>query len=145
MRVGAEALVEGLYAAWRIQDIEATLIYCADDIRYSVQQRDGMSGVGGLMLGKPTVRSYLEAFCATWEILYLEPRVLRIEDNVVRGQLKFRALHRRTNLALDGIKRHVWVVGPKLLASCEEYHDADQIKAFLTMAEGHVDAGEPIY
>lgn len=135
MRNDAEAVIEGLFAAWRMQDIEATLAYCADDMVYEVHQPDGITGLGGVMIGRAQIRSYLEAVCARWEFLELAPVSLFVQDDCVRGQTQFRSLHRRTGLPLAGTKRHVWRVAGSRVARCDEYQDAVQLKAFLALAD----------
>ena len=137
MRNDAEAVVEGLYAAWRLQDVAATLIYCAPRVRYTVHQPEGITGLGGQMIGHAAVRTYLEAVAARWELLDLTPVSLLVDDDVVRGQIRFSSLHRATGLPLSGTKRQVWQVRNGLVAACDEYQDAVQIKAFLTMAQAY--------
>ncbi len=135
MRNDAEAVVEGFYAAWRLQDIDATLGYCAYDFHYTVHQPEGVKGLGGHMVGKAAVRPYLVAVCGIWEFIYLAPVSLSVNGNKVRGLTRFHSVHRRTGLPLTGTKRHVWQVENGLITSVEEYHDAGQIKAFLAMAD----------
>lgn len=135
MRNDAEAVVEGLYAAWRLQDVEATLCYCTPNIRYTVHQPEGVTGVGGESFGQKALRSRLQAMCATWEFEYLAPASLCVDGNCVRAQLVFRSIHRRSGLPLAGTKRQVWHVEDGRVASCDEYQDAVQIKAFLKMAD----------
>jgi ketosteroid isomerase-like protein len=135
MRVGPEAIVSGLYAAWRLQDVCATLAYCTDDIRYTVHQPLHITGVGANIIGKAAVTSYLNAVCAVWEFLEMTPELRTIEGNVLREQVRFRAGHRLSGMILEGRKRHVWVVDETRVVSCDEYQDAEKIDAFLRLAK----------
>lgn len=137
MRNDAEAVVEGLYAAWRLQDVEATLAYCADDFRYTVHQPEGITGLGGKMRGKDQVREYLHALCQRWQFEQLAPVALTVRGDVVRGLTRFRSVHRRTGLVYAGRKRHVWRVKAGRIVKIDEYQDAVELKAFLAMAEAH--------
>ena len=135
MRSDAEGVVEGLYAAWRLQDVDTTLAYCADEMRYTVHQPEGISGIGGVVSGKPALRSYLEAICATWEFAVLTPVILYVDSTVVREQTRFSSVHRRSGLPLAGTKRHIWHIENGRVVNCDEYQDAVRIRAFLRMAE----------
>ena len=130
-----EAVVEGVYAAWRLKDVAATLAYCTDDIRYIVHQPKGTKGVGGTMRGKGAVRSYLTAVAARWDNERLEILTAVVDGDEVRCRMGFDALHRPTGLLLSGTKRQVFRTRDGRIAFCEEYQDACGIKAFLAMAE----------
>ena len=135
MRQDAEAVVEGIYAAWRLQDIDATLAYCSEDMRYTVHQPEGITGLGGVMIGKAAIRCYLTAIAASWEFAHLAPASVTVQGDVVRGLVRYNSVHRRTGLPLAGTKRHVWQVENGRIIACDEYQDAVRIKAFLEMAE----------
>lgn len=137
MRGDPEAVVAGLYAACQLEDIEAMLAYCHDDIHYSVYQPNGISGLGGEIVGKNVLRRYLRAVFETWEFVEVMHGSLRIEGGTagatVRETSRFHVLHRATGLPLEGRKRHVWHVDGGRIARCEEFQDASQIDAFLRM------------
>ena len=138
------SILTALYAAWAAQDIEMTLIYCSDDIRYTVHSPEGISGVGGVMQGKASLRAYLTAVCGVWDFVEimsgdLTPNVAD-DPELVRESMRFRAVHRLTGLPLDGRKRHVWRVHNGRVVECDEFQDAMTIKTFLEMARWQVDA-----
>jgi ketosteroid isomerase-like protein len=139
MRCDAEGIVVGLYAAWRIQDVAATLAFCHDDIRYTVHQPAGITGIGAKIVGKVALRSYLTAVCAAWEFQDFQSKLSVIEHcpirSTIRELVKFRVCHRQSGLPLEGHKRHVWRVDSSRVMSCDEYQDAPQLDAFLRMAK----------
>ncbi len=139
MRCDAEGIVVGLYAAWRIQDVDSTLAYCHDTIRYTVHQPPGITGIGAKITGKPALKSYLTAVCAAWEFQEFQSKLTPIAHApnraTIREFVKFRVCHRRSGLLLEGHKRHVWRVDASRVVSCDEYQDAPQLDAFLRMAK----------
>lgn len=135
MRSDAEAVVEGVFAALRLHDVAATLAYCADGVEYTVHQPAGVTGLGGRMVGKAHVRAYLEVVCKAWTFLRIEPATLVVDAGKVRGQTQFEVAHRRTGLTMSGRKRHVWQVEDGRVVACDEFQDAERIRAFLAMAD----------
>lgn len=135
MRSDAGSTIHGLYAAWRIADVEAVLAYCTDDIRYAVHSADGRYDFGVATIGKQDVRAYLSAICASWEFLRIEPGPLTIADGIVREYAYFRSRHRKSGLVLEGGRRHIWVLRDNKVASCSEYQDVGALMAFLQLAE----------
>ena len=135
MRFDPEAVVHGLYAAWTMQDVETTLAYCHDDIRYRVVTTSGEPALAADTVGKAAVGSYLSAVCAAWEFIEVVPGPFTVDGNILREQTRFRAIHRPSGLPLDGRRRHVWVVEDGRVRSCTEYQDIGALAAFLRMAE----------
>lgn len=134
MRCDPESVVSGLYAAWRLQDLEATLAYFHDDLRFTSHEPDGIRGLGGNMLGKAAFRSYLIAVRNAWEFVIIRPSPFVIDGEILREHTRFSAIHRRTGLPLESSKRHVWRVRDGRVAECDEYQDAVKIDAFRRMA-----------
>jgi ketosteroid isomerase-like protein len=128
------SVVDGLYAAWSLQDIDATLAYCADDICYNVISANGISGLGAEIAGKSAVRSYLLAMAAVWEFIELIPGPYVIDGNEVREYGTYLCRHRATGEFLETRKRHVWQVENGRITRCTEYQDAFHLDAFLRMA-----------
>jgi ketosteroid isomerase-like protein len=139
MRCDSEGIVVGLYAAWRIQDVAATLAFCHPDIRYTVHQPPGITGIGAKIVGKAALQSYLNAICAAWEFKDFQSKLTTTEQSPVRATIRefvrFRVCHRQSGLLLEGHKRHVWRVDSSRVMSCDEYQDAPQLDAFLRMAK----------
>lgn len=133
MRSDPEAIIAGLYAAWSMQDVEATLAYCSDDIVYFVHQPDGANWIGGEISGKPAVRAYLQMLRDTWEFLLLTPGPFDIRGGEVREYLQFRSRHRATGQVMEGHKRHIWQIIDGRITRCEEFQDAAVVAAFLRM------------
>lgn len=139
MRNDPESIIHGLYAAWTLQDIDATLAYCHDYVRYEVVTPDGRKPCADNS-GKVAVRAYLEAMCSVWrwEAGFIEPGPFVVEGNlVIREQFKFRATHRKSGLEFKGTRRHVWTVEDGRVAQCREHVDVYKLEAFLRMAEAH--------
>ncbi len=139
MRSDPESIIHGLYAAWTLQDIDATLAYCHDHVRYEVVTPDGRKPCAD-NVGKAAVRTYLEAMCAVWHWRagFIEPGPFVVEGNlVIREQVRFRAVHRRSGLEFTGTRRHVWQVEDGRVAMCREHVDVNKLEAFLRMAEAH--------
>lgn len=134
MRSDPEAVVEGLYAALRLTDVEATLAYCADHMVYVLHGPSGRSRYGGEIVGKAAVRSYLNAVVKAWEFLLIEPGPFRVEGGVIREVTRFRSRFRVTGDILESQKRHVWMVEKGMVTRCDEYQDAKLMKAFLEMS-----------
>lgn len=135
VRSDPEAVIEGLYAALRLADVEATLAYCADHMVYVVHVPSGRSISGGEIAGKGAIRSYLNAVVAAWEFLLIEPGPMQVEGGVVREVTSFRARLRARGDVLDSQKRHVWLVENGHVTRCEEFQDAKLMEAFLGLSE----------
>ncbi len=133
MRSDPEAVVSGLYAAWSLQDIEAVLAYCSNDIVYAVHQHSGVSGLGGDMTGKNAVRAYLKAVCEVWEFIDMMPGSFDVRGDEIHEYMRFHARHRPSGQELIGRKRHVWLVLDGRVARCDEYQDAASLDAFMRM------------
>lgn len=137
MRRDPEGTVHGLYTAWSLRDIDATLAYCHDDVGYHIVASGG-SGHRAHLVGLAAVRAHLEAVCAVWqwEPSSILPGPFVVEGNVViREQFSFRARHRRSGLELSGTRRHVWRVAEGRVTCCTEHLDGGALEAFLRMAE----------
>lgn len=137
MRNDAEAVIQGLYSAWTLQDVDTTLAFCHDDVAYRVLSSDGRWQRLELS-GRSEVRGYLEAMCAVWEWHPedIQPGPLIFVGNfVIREQFSFRCIHRRSGLEFTGSRRHEWTVEEGRITSCTEYIDAGALDAFLRMAE----------
>ena len=139
MRSDPEAVIQGLYAAWTLQDVETTLAYCHDDVRYEVVTASTHSHRADLA-GKAQVRAHLEAMCAVWEWhpAWIQPGPFVVEgDVVIREQFAFRARHRRSGLEMNGTRRHVWTVKKGRVSLCSEQLDTATLDAFLRMADAY--------
>lgn len=134
MRNDPASVVEGLYAAWALQDVETVLAYCSHDVCYDVIETEGISGLGGEIRGKDAVRSYLKAMVAAWEFLQIVPGSMLISGDEVREIGSFHCRHRATGDVIEIRKRHVWRVPRGRVVSCIEYQDAFKLSAFLRMA-----------
>lgn len=143
MRCDPEAVIQGLYSAWTLQDIDTTLAYCHDDVKYRVLTSDGRWQRLELN-GKAEVRAHMEAMCAVWgwRPADIQPGPFVVEGNlVIREQFAFRCTHRRSGLEFTGTRRHVWKVEGGRISCCTEHIDAGALDAFLRMAEAYCRAG----
>lgn len=135
MRCTPASTIQGLFAAWRIGDIDTVLAYCTPDIRYAVHSADGRYDFGVAAIGAEDVRAYLTAICSSWEFLQIEPGPLTISDDIVREYSYFRSRHRKSGLVLEGGRRHVWVLRDNRVASCSEYQDVSTLMAFMQLVD----------
>lgn len=134
MRSDAVATVDGLYAAWAIQDVETVLAYCSDDICYNVLHPISAFSAEASIRGRSAVRSYLEGVAATWEFLEIVPGTMLINGCEVREYGRFKSRHRTTGEVLETFKRHIWIVKNGRVVSCTEYQDLAHDLAFMRMA-----------
>lgn len=135
MRSDPESVVEGLFFAWQLADVEATLSYCAESIVYVLHVPPEASRYHGPLIGKPAVRAYLQAVVAAWEFLSITPGPMQIENGVVREITCFRSRYRKTGAVIESCKRHVWHVEHGLVTRCEEFQDNPLMQAFFGLSD----------
>ena len=134
MRADPEAVIEGLFAAWRLADIEATLSYCSDDIVYQLHVPDSVARFNGELVGKAAVRQYLSEVAAKWDFLILEPGPMQIDGGIVREVTEFKSRLRATGDIIESHKRHIWHVEHGLVTRCEEFQDSQLLRAFFGLS-----------
>lgn len=135
MRSDPESVIEGLYAAWRLQDVEAVLAYCTDDVCFRVLPTGSAQSRIFEMRGRDAFRIHLERLRASWEFLAIHPGPLIVNGDQFREVMRVRARHRATGRILESHKRHVWQFEGRHVKSCDEYEDTALLSAFLRLAE----------
>ena len=129
-----ETIVDAAYAAWRLQDEEAWLAYCAESVVYTLHVPTDLFPFGGSSVGKEAARRRLCMIWDLWEFLEMAPGQLTVDGCVVRALVTFRCRHRSTGRLLEGRKRNVWRVENGLVTRYETFHDLERVRAFMRLA-----------
>ena len=135
MRSDPESVIDGLYSAWRLQDVEAVLAYCTQDVCFRVLPSESDRGRIFEMRGRDEFREHLKALRAAWEFLDMSPGPLSVNGDHAREVMRVSARHRATGRILESHKRHVWQFDGHRIKSCDEYEDTALLRAFLRLAE----------
>jgi hypothetical protein len=136
MRMGPEAAVEGLYAAWMIQDRDAMLAYVTDDLYFAQLVSPIDLRHAGVTVGKDKFGDRADMVFDDWAFETIVPIPLTVEGHIIRYLCEFAIRLRRTGDLLEGRMRSVFYVhdGPGgKIYRIEEYHDAARFEAFMRL------------
>jgi ketosteroid isomerase-like protein len=130
----AEETVRACLAAWAERDIDKTVSFFAEDMRFSLHVEEGHLDLAGTAVGRALVRERLQHLLNTFDFLAYVVDSAKADGPLVRTAILYFYRHKASGLMIDGRYRHVWRVENGVIQSCDEYHDAAALKAFLELA-----------
>jgi ketosteroid isomerase-like protein len=136
MRMGPEAAVEGLYAAWIIQDRDAMLAYVTDDLYFAQLVSPADLRHAGVTVGKDKFGERADMVFADWAFEKIVPIQLTVEGHIIRYLCDFKIRLRRTGDLFEARMRSVFYVKDEpggRIYRIEEYHDAACFEAFMRL------------
>lgn len=143
MRMDAEGIMEALFAAYAIGDLDANLAYFAPDARFAIYVDTELLPYAGEVSGRAQIRNVLEGVTRDFELLHYEAKSIVAQGAIVRCQAAFTYRHRASGEVIDGIERIEAEVKNGLITSYREFHDVERIRAFLRLCNeaGQAPAG----
>jgi ketosteroid isomerase-like protein len=134
MRMGPEASVEGLYAAWMIQDRDGMLAYLTDDVYFAQMVSPAALRHAGISIGRGKFGDRADMVFRDWAFDRIVPRPLTVSGHILRYLCDFSIRFRRTGDVLDGTMRSIFFTSETKIYRIEEYHDAARFEAFMRLA-----------
>lgn len=129
-----EEIVRACLARWADRDLDGTVAYFADDVRFSLHIEEGHLDLAGTATGREEVRRRLQHLLDTFDFLAYVVTALKANGPTVRTSILYYYRHKKSGLDIDNRYRHVWHVENGTILSCDEYHDAAALKAFMELA-----------
>lgn len=134
MRRGADAAVEGLYSAWKIQDRDAMLAYLTEDVYFTQLVSPAEVRHAGVSIGRDKFGERADMVFQDWAFERIAPIPLMVHGHIVRYLCDFKIRYRRTGDVLEGRMRSVFYSKGNKICRIEEYHDAARFEAFMRFA-----------
>lgn len=122
-----------VYNLWRVQDVESTFAYVAEDVVYALHFDEDLAPFAGVSHGREAMMGAFYKMIEEFDYLKYEPTIVGVEGDVVRVQVQFRFHHRRTGADLEGSMRSVMTVTGGQIVRCEEYLDRGLVEAFMRL------------
>jgi ketosteroid isomerase-like protein len=120
--------------AWAAGDVEGTLACFSEDAVYTLHVDGDALPFAGQQRGKAELKAALEMMRAEFDYVLYRPFPATVDGNRVRHQVEFIYRHRASGEELTGRFRSLYTVENGLITRCDEYHDAERIKAFARLA-----------
>jgi len=128
-----EDIVRRCLAAWAARDVDGTLACWSPRMRYyTLHAEEGP--LAGTATGHEELRARLEGFLGMFDFLAYVVDAVKSEGPVVRTSIVYWYRHKTSRLELHGRYRHVWCVEDGFIVTCDEYHDAAALDAFMRLA-----------
>jgi len=101
-------------------------------MRYTLHAEEGpLAGTASTI---DELTSRLEQFLAVFDFMAYVVDNVRADGPTVRTSIVYWYRHKTSRLELHGRYRHVWHVDNGRIVSCDEYHDAAALDAFMRLA-----------
>jgi ketosteroid isomerase-like protein len=133
----AITILEALWTAWARRDKAATLALVADGIRYTMHIPPEIVPFGTTAneptIGKRALSDQLQTILDIFETVAYSGRVVGIVEARIHGQVSYLFRHKLTGEEIEGVMRHVVSIEEGRIATIDEYHDVERIKAFMRL------------
>jgi ketosteroid isomerase-like protein len=137
MLVQAHAPIRAAYHHWNAGDLEGLAAGLAPSARYTVHLDHPAWPAAGVHQGAQAIAAAVARLRQTFDIVVLRPgQVLPLGDHSegARCRVEFYVRDRTSGQVLASRLWHRWRLEGGLITSCDEYHDAGLVGAFLEMA-----------
>jgi ketosteroid isomerase-like protein len=133
----AITVLEALWAAWARRDKAATLALVTDDIRYTMHIPPEIVPFGTTAneptIGKRALSDQLQTILDIFETVAYSGRVAGMVEARIHGQVSYLFRHKLTGEEIEGVMRHVVRIEAGRIATIDEYHDVERVKAFMRL------------
>jgi ketosteroid isomerase-like protein len=126
-----ENVVRQCLDAWAARDVDGTVACWGEPMRYTLHAEEGP--LAGTATTLQDLRARLTGFLAVFEFLAYVVESVRADGPAVRTSIVYWYRHKASRLELHGRYRHVWLVEDGRIVSCDEYHDAAALDAFMRL------------
>lgn len=133
--MSSREVVEAFFERWGVQDVEMTAALFHENITYKLHVTSMSLPFGGEWVGIEACRNALFSLLEEFDYLRYEPTIISVRGSVVRAQVRFKYLHRRTGGILEGTRRLVFNVKNDRIVRVYGYHDAQLVDAFMRLTE----------
>lgn len=113
----------------------------APDVVYNLNVSREALPLGGETSGWEAVNEILLGIRKLFDYLVYKPRILTVEDNIVRARIELVLRHKPSGEIFTGQMRSVFTVRDGLIVRVEEYVDAPMVESFMRLVSGEGDAG----
>lgn len=133
-----------LWTRWA-EDPAGSMKACAPDIIYTLNVSPDVLQLGGEIVGWEAVNARMCGIRDVFDYLVYIPRIMTVEDNVVRANIEIILRHKPSGELLTGYIRNVLTARDGMVARVDEYVDAPLIETFMRLfSSGQEGAGERI-
>ena len=127
-----ESVLNDVYDAWRVQDLDRMASYLPDDFCHVLYVPTEVFSLGGTRQGKgPAVER--------WDLIFrqFDFRLLDTKDLIVYRyhaavEIPIHYVHRETGTSFKSTKANFWTLEDGWPVKLAEYYDIDQLQAFLS-------------
>lgn len=134
-------IAQAHYAQWA-GDPAGAMARVAPDIVYTLNVSPDDLPLGGETAGWDAVNSLMLGIRDVFDYLVYKPRILSVQDNVVRARVELVLRHKDSGELLMGQMRSVLTVRDGLVARVDEFVDAPMIETFMRLFSRDVEAAE---
>lgn len=134
-------VVHALLHQWASDPAGAMRTLVAPDVVYNLNVSREALPLGGETSGWEAVNEILLGIRKLFDYLVYKPRILTVEDNIVRARIELVLRHKPSGEIFTGQMRSVFTVRDGLIVRVEEYVDAPMVESFMRLVSGEGDAG----
>lgn len=134
-------VVHALLHQWASDPAGAMRTLVAPDVVYNLNVSRDALPLGGETSGWEAVNEILLGIRKLFDYLVYKPRILTVEDNIVRARIELVLRHKPSGEIFTGQMRSVFTVRDGLIVRVEEYVDAPMVESFMRLVSGEGDAG----
>lgn len=129
-------VVHSLLHQWASDPAGAMKTWVGPDVIYSLNVSPDALPLGGETVGWDAVNEILLGIRELFEYLVYKPRILTVEDNIVRARIELVLRHKPSGEILNSQMRSVFTVRDGFVVRVEEYVDAPMIESFMRLVSG---------
>jgi ketosteroid isomerase-like protein len=125
-------VAEAHYGRWAA-DPAGAMADTTPDVVYTLNVSPDALQLGGETVGREAVTAMMLAIREVFEYLVYKPRVMAIEDDVIRVKIEIIFRHKPSGELLTGQIRSVLTARDGMVARVDEYVDAPLIESFMRL------------
>ena len=133
MTPSPEFIVRAYYLAWAEQDIERAISYMSDGVQWNMYIDTDVVGFAGQSIGREAMRQRMNDLMKSFELIAFEILNFKQTGQDSRTLVRCDYRHIASGQLLDLKIRSVFTVLGEHIVACDEYHDAERIRAFMAL------------
>lgn len=130
---GPDAVLVGIFQAWRRRDKAATLAFFAADAVYQMMLPTDVVPFGGETRGKASISDRLQTILDVFDTVRSDLVPGYGDGDCAHGTVSFCFRHRLTGEEIEGSMRQVIRVRDGLVVEFQEFHDLEKVRAFMRL------------
>jgi hypothetical protein len=134
MRVSDELLIESVYAAIAVQDVDLALASLVDNVGFTVHAPPGITTYIGEGHRKEVLGARMRTFYRVHDVLEYAPELLSKRHEWIMARVRYRYQHRLTGLEIDGTMRQFMRLDRGRVVHWEIVHDVQRMAAYFDLS-----------